>query len=75
MGLGHECDCREFESDRATDVRGTSILGSLNRAAVAGTVRGIKNPLSGRFEEYTANTTAPGIPLTKIPISAATSAF
>ena len=51
------------------------MLGSLNRAAVAGTVRGIKKPLSGRFEEYTANNTAPGIPLTKNPISAATSAF
>ena len=52
-----------------------SKLGSLKIAAVAGTVLGITNPVSARFEENTANTTAPEIPLTNAPTCAATSTF
>ena len=78
IGLGHEWGSSECEEDdwrRDIVVRGMSKLGSLKRAAVAGTVLGIKNPVSARLEENTANTTAPEIPLTKAPTCAATSSF
>ena len=48
--------------------------GSVNRAAVAGTVRGIKN-VAGILDENTDNTVAPLIPTTRLPTSAATMEF
>ena len=59
-------DCLEI------DVLGTASSGSVNIAAVASTVRGNKNPDSGRLVENTANTTAPAIPAVSRVTSAST---
>ena len=59
-------DCLEI------DVRGMASSGSVNITAVASTVLGIKNPDSGRSDEYTLNTVAPVIPAVRSVASAAT---
>ena len=59
-------DCLEIE------VRGIVSSGSVKMTAVASTVLGIKNPDCSKSDEYTLNTTAPGIPAVKRVTSANT---
>ena len=54
------------------DVFGIASSGSVNSAAVASTVLGIKNPLCASSDEYTLITTAPAIPAVNRATSVAT---
>ena len=69
-GRGHEYSCKSPSDCREVG----AIFGSENNAAVAGTIRGIRND-PARLDEKTDNTVAPLIPPTRPPISPATMEF
>ena len=69
-GRGHECCCRLCSDCREIG----EMFGSEKSAAVAGTIRGIKND-PARADENTDNTVAPLRPPTRPPTSPATIGF